>query len=114
MDIVTLLKMKERTEHVELMKLLEDQANEFHRFCPYYGHEYHFCESKCREDVSSTGCVNFLPADWGYCILVAQGAWHFSWSETLGKRLFYYSWIIAKIFLEKSVQHLRLYVHLNV
>ncbi len=50
MDIVTLLIMKERAEHVELMKLLEDKANEFHRFHPYSCPEYHYCEARWREE----------------------------------------------------------------
>jgi hypothetical protein len=32
-------------------------------------------------------------------MLFVRGAWRFSWSETLGKRLIYYGWILAKIFL---------------
>jgi len=50
MDIVTLLRIKERAEHTELMKLLEDKANEFHHFCPYSCQEYHYCEAMCQEE----------------------------------------------------------------
>jgi len=42
----------------------------------------------------------FLPAD--YYERKVWGSIVFLWSETLGKRLFYYSWIVAKIFFEKS------------
>ena len=40
----------------------------------------------------------FLPA--GYRKLNVWGSIVFWWSETLGKRLLYYSWFVAKIFLE--------------
>ncbi len=60
-----------------------------------------FVKQSARKNVLTTSGVNFFCQRVGLTVCRLPGMPDvFWWSETLEKRVFYYSWIIAKIFLE--------------
>jgi hypothetical protein len=59
-----------------------------------------FMKQIARKNVSSTSRVNFFASGLCYCCWLPGVPGVFWLSETLEKRLLYYSWNVAKIFLE--------------